>query len=79
MKIGYADNSVHKLRMGNPTTCFYQFIYDEKNKNYTQITQYFNMYGLGLCIKVDSYVAHMFYVWSFRYNIAVSIVRKKNK
>ena len=61
MKIKYANNFIHKLGMSDPTKCFYLFIYDEKDKNYTQITQYFIMYGLGLCIKVDSYVAHMFY------------------
>ena len=27
----------------------------------TKIIQYFVMHGLGLCIKVDIYVAHMFY------------------
>ena len=46
--------------MGDPTTCVYRFIYDEKDKNGTHITQYFIMNGLGLCIKVDSYVAHIF-------------------
>ena len=37
------------------------------------------MHGLGLCIKVDSYVAHMFYAWSFYHNTAVPIDIKKNK
>ena len=36
------------------------------------------MHGLGLCIKVDSYVAHMFYAWSFSYNISVPIALKNN-
>ena len=61
MKIIYANNLVHKLGMGDPTTCVYQFIYNKKGKNDTQITQYFIKHILGLCIKVDSYVAHLFY------------------
>ena len=37
------------------------------------------MHGLVLCIKVDSYVAHMFYAWSFSHNTAVPIAKNKNK
>ena len=37
------------------------------------------MHGLGLCIKVDSYIAHMFYAWSFSHNIAVPTAIKMNK
>ena len=58
MKIQYKNNFIHKLEMGDPTTRVYQFIYDKKDINNTQITHYFIMHGLGLCIKVDSYVAH---------------------
>ena len=37
------------------------------------------MHGLGLCINVNSYVAHMIYTWSFNNNTAVPIAIKKNK
>ena len=37
------------------------------------------MHGLGLCAKADSYVAHMFYAWSFSHNTSVSISKKNNK
>ena len=37
------------------------------------------MHGLGICIKVDSYGAHMFYEWSFSNNTAVPIAIKKKK
>ena len=37
------------------------------------------MHGLGLFIKVDSYVAHLFYAWPFSHNIAVPIAKKKKK
>ena len=67
-----------KLGMGDPTTCVYQLIYYEKDNNYTQITQYFIMHVLGLCIKVDIYVAHLFYAWSFSHNTAVPISKNKN-
>ena len=37
------------------------------------------MNGLGLCIKVDIYVAHMLYSWSFSHNTEVLIaIKKKN-
>ena len=44
-----------------------------------EMIQYFIMHGLGLCIKVDSYVAHMLYAWSFSYNTEVPIAINKNK
>ena len=65
--------------MGDPKTCVYQFIYDEKDNNDTKITQYFIMHGFWLCIEVDSYVAHRFYAWSFSRNIAVPIAKNNNR
>ena len=61
MKIQYANEFVQKLRMSDPTTCVYHLINDEKDSVETKIIQCFIMHVLGLCIKVDSYVAHMFY------------------
>ena len=75
MKISF----FHKLGMGYPTTCVYQFICDDKDKNDTHITKYFVMHGFGLCIKVDSYVDHMFYSWSFSHNTVIPTAIKKNK
>ena len=37
------------------------------------------MHELVLCIKVNSYVAHMFYAWSFSHNISVPIALKNNR
>ena len=54
--------------MGDPTKYFYQFIYDENDIDDTKIIQYLIMNELGLCIKVDSYVAHILYAWLFSYN-----------
>ena len=51
------------MGLGDPTSCVYQLIFDENDSNYTNIIQYFIMHGLGLCIKLNSFVAHMFYVW----------------
>ena len=59
--------------------CVYQLIYDEKDSVDTKIIQYFIIHGLRLCIKVDSYVEHMFYEWSFSHNTEVPIGTKKNK
>ena len=60
------------MGIGDPTTCIYQFIYDE-NENDEKINIYFTMNGLGLFIKVDIYVEHMLYEWSFSHNTAVPI------
>ena len=76
MKIKYANESVQKLGMGDPITCVYQFIYNENDSVDTKIILYFIMHGLGSCIKVDSYVAHMLYAWSFSHNISVPIAIK---
>ena len=59
--------------MGDTTTRIYQLIYDKNDNSDTKIIQYLILHGLGLCIKVDSYVAHMFYAWSFSHNTAVPI------
>ena len=65
--------------MGDTAACFYQFIYDEEDRVNTKITQYFITHVFVLCIKVDSYVAHMLYVLSFSNNTAVPIDIMKNK
>ena len=65
--------------MGDPKTCFYHFIDDENDSDETKIIQYFNMHGLGLWIKVDSCVTHMFYVWPLSHNTSVPIAINKNR
>ena len=65
--------------MGDPTAFIYQFIYNEKYSVDTEIIKYFSINGLEICFKVDNYVAHMFYAWSFIDNIAVTVSIKKNK
>ena len=65
--------------MGDSTTCVYQLIYDEHESDDTKIIQYFIMHGLWFCIKVDSYVAHIFYECSFSHITTVPIALKKNK
>ena len=59
--------------MGDPTTWVYQFIYDENDNVDTKIIQNYIMHGVGLCIKVYSYVTHMFYTFTFIHNTAVPI------
>ena len=74
-----ANELVQKFGMGDPKTCVYQFIYDENDSNEKKIIQYFIMHGLGLCIKVYSNMAHMFYAWSFSHNKSVPVAIKNNK
>ena len=65
--------------LGYPKICVYQFILDENDSNNTNIIQYFIIHGQVLCIKLNSFVAHMFYVWSFSHNTEVPIIiNKKN-
>ena len=79
MKIQYANEFIQKLVMNDPITCVYKLFYDENYSYGTKIIQYFIMHGMGLCIKVDIYVAHMFYARTFSHNKSVSIAPKKNK
>ena len=69
MKIQYANESIINMILGDPTTCVYKLVYDENYSNDINVLQYFNMHGLVLYIKIDSFVAHMLYAWSFSHNI----------
>ena len=79
MKIQYENEFVQKLEMSDPRTCVYQFIYNENDSVDTKIVQYFIIYRLGLCIKIDSYASHLFYEWSLCHNIEVPISKEKKK
>ena len=65
--------------LGYPTICVYQFIFDSNESNDTQIIQYCIIHGLVLCIELNSFVAHMFYAFSFGHNTAVDISINQNK
>ena len=64
---------------GDTATCVYQFIYDKNSNDETKIIQYFVMRTLGLCVKVYSHVANMFYAWSFSHNTSTQIDIKKKR
>ena len=42
--------------MGGPKTYVHQLIYDKSDSDDTKMIKYLFMKGLGLCIKVDSFV-----------------------
>ena len=67
------------MGLGDNTTCVYQLIFDENDSNHTKTIQYFIMHGLGLCIRLNSFVAHMFYAWLFIHNTSVPIYINQNK
>ena len=79
MKIKYANEFIINMRLGDSTTCLYQFIYDENDSNDTNIIQYCIMHGLRLWIKLNSFLAHIFYEWLLSNNTAVTIYIKQNK
>ena len=78
MIMKYSNEFILNMVLGDPTTCVYQFIYDETESNDTNIIQYFIKHGMGLCVKLYSFVAYMFYACSFSHNIAVPIALNKN-
>ena len=45
----------------------------------TQIIKYFLMLELGICIKLESCVEHIFYAWLFSHNTAMPVLFKKDK
>ena len=67
------------MGLGDPTTRVYQFIFDKNDINNTKIIQYFITHGLGLCTKLNIFVAHMFYAWSLDHNKEVPIAINKKK
>ena len=67
------------MGLGDPKTWVYKIFFNENYSNDTKIIQYFIMHGLVLCIKLDSFVAHMFYAWSLINNTSVPISIKSNK
>ena len=51
------------MGLGDPTTYVYQLIFNKDDSNDTKIIQYFILHGLGLCIKLNGFVVHIFYKW----------------
>ena len=78
IKIQYANEFFQNLGMGNSTTYVHQFINNEDVNDSTTTMQYCNMHELGLCIKLYSYVAHMFYARSLIHNTSVPIAISKS-
>ena len=75
----YANEFIQNMGLVDPATCVYQFIFHQYDSNDTKIIQYFIMHGLGLCIKLNGFVSHMFYAWSSSNNKSVLIAINKNK
>ena len=78
MRILHANTFVQNWGMGDPTTCFHQLLYNGNDNDGKEIIQYFIMHELGLCIKVDSYLAHIFYACLFSHDIEVPIYINKS-
>ena len=74
MKIQDSNESVLNMGLGDPTSCVYQLITDESDSNEAKIIQYFTMHGLQLCIKLDSFVSHMFFAWSIIHDKAEKLI-----
>ena len=71
--MNYANEFIQDVGLGHAITCVYQVIFYQDASNDTKIIQYFIMHGVGLCIKINSIVAHMFYAWTFSNNTSVPI------
>ena len=59
------------MGLGDPTRCVYRFIFDPDDSYDKKIIEYFLMHGILLCIKLNSYMAYMFYAWSLSHNASV--------
>ena len=46
------------MGLGDPTTCVYQFIFDENDSNDTKIIQYFIMHGPSALIARSTIITH---------------------
>ena len=79
MILKYANYLVHNMVLCDPSTCVCKFILDQEYSDYTYIIQYFGMYGLEICMKVNTYAAPMFYSCSFSHNAEVTIATKQRK
>ena len=79
MNIKYANELIQNMVLVNPKKCVYQFVLDQDDSNDTKIIQYFIIHILGLYIKLNSFVAHMFYAWSFSHNTLLPIFIKQKR
>ena len=58
MKIQYSHEFIQNMGLSDPTTCFYQLIFDENDSNYTKIIQYFIMHGPSALIARSTIITH---------------------
>ena len=75
----YGEMITKNVGLYNPTTCVYQFDIDKSNKNTVLKTQFSILNGVGICVNLQSCVAHMFYWWLFSHFAAVHIIFQKEK
>ena len=64
------------MGLGDPKTFVYQVTFDKQDTDNTHMIKYVFMEGLVICIKLNSYVAHIFYAWLFIHNASVPILIK---
>ena len=64
------------MGLGDLKTFVYQVTFYKEDTDNTHILKYFVMDGLVICIKLNSYVAHILYAWSFIHNASVPILIK---
>ena len=48
MRIEYVNEFIQHMKLGDPTLCVYQFIFDQYGSNDTNNTQYFIINGMVL-------------------------------
>ena len=75
----YAKALIHNIVLGNHKTCIYQLNFDKEVIDNTQDLQYFSMHSVGIFIKLNSYISHMFYAFPFHHNTVILILLEVNK
>ena len=68
-----------KPRIGSSWEMYLSVGFYGDDSNDTKIIKYYIMHVLRLCIKLNSFVAHTIFAWSFSHDIAVPIEVKQDK
>mmetsp|Transcript_7289 Transcript_7289/g.13285 ORF Transcript_7289/g.13285 Transcript_7289/m.13285 type:complete len:637 (-) Transcript_7289:103-2013(-) len=78
-RLDYA-NRWCRLGIGSASTCAYQFVYrTESLKDEIELVQYFILAGLGVSVRMSSFVVHMMYAHTFSHMTAMPLVIKSGK
>jgi hypothetical protein len=74
-RLDYLTRFKLRVGLGTPTTCAYQFVAAAN----IDVLQYFILEGLGLCVRLTSFLGHSFYAYTFVHCTSICLMRKEGK